>query len=228
MLKLCPGANLITCMSLSSESSVWSLLEMEGFSALWSSLAACGDIGGVLVSLPFCPLSSVLGLFSSLLLAKETSPLRSLALADPGGYIPPGVSPLMAFRDEALLEEVDEDEESEVRLLSALRDLRHCSGSSLFLGPPLPLRWLLLNWLISFPTDTMESVSTEFGDLPGRCRPEGGVWVWATSLCSTSRLSAGRGILGLFPLGGTLVRPGWATEEAGGGTTRFRLLLSGS
>ena len=116
----------------------------------------------------------MLGLFASLLAVKEDSEPRSRALADPGGYIPPGVSPLTPFRDEALLDEEDEDEESDVRPLSTLRDLRHCSGSSLFLGPPLPLRWLLLNWLISFPTDMMESVSTEFGDLAGSCRPEGG------------------------------------------------------
>lgn len=141
------------------------------------------------------------------------------------------VSPLMPFRDEALLEEEEEDEESEVRLLSTLRDLRHCSGFNRFLGPPLPLRWLLLNWLMSFPTDMKGSESTEFGDLAGACLPEGGVLFWATSLWSPSGPSAGRGILGLFTLTVSERRfvfscAGRETEAEG--RTKSRLLLSGS
>lgn len=231
------SVTVFTWASLSS--AVWSLhdVEKQGFSTLGGTFNACGDVA----SFPLTPLRRALGLVSSLLPPKEASPLRSRALADPGGYTPLGVSPFTPLRDEALLEEEDEDEDSDVRLLSklrdvrllsALRDLRHCSGSSLFLGPPLPLRWLLLNWLISCPTDKMESVSTEFGDLEGSCRPEQGALAGATSLCCPSGPSAGNGILGLFTLalravsGGRVAFscPAWASD----GMMRFRLLLSGS
>lgn len=111
----------------------------------------------------------------------------------------PGVvSPLIPLRDEALLEDGDEDEESWFRLLSTLRDLRHCSGSNLFLGPPRPLRWLLLNRLISFPTDRKDSVSTVFGGLAGTRLPGEGVLFKTTSHWSPTGPSAGRGILGLL------------------------------
>lgn len=131
----------------------------------------------------------------------------------------------MPFRDEALLEAAEEDEESDVLLLSTLRDLRHCSGSSRFLGPPLPLRWLLLNWLISCPTDTKESVSTELGD-------RAGVWLMKGVLAEVGSPwwpSAGRGILGLITA--AAVGRGWSggrLVQVAGGITKLRLLLSGS
>lgn len=131
----------------------------------------------------------------------------------------------MPFRDEALLDAGDEDEESDVRPLSTLRDLRHCSGSSRFRGPPLPRRWLLLNWLISCPTDTKESVSTE---LWGRA----GGWLMKGVLAGAGWPlwpSAGSGILGrLAAAVGGGGWPGGRLVQAAGGTTKLRLLLSGS
>lgn len=212
---------LFTCVSLSSDSSVWSLDDLDNKDF---PFAACRMIGSFLC----CTLSRVMDTFSSFWFADVVSSLKNRALGDTEVHVPPGDSPLMPLREEALLEE---EEESDVRRLSTLRDLLHSSGSSLFLGPHRPLRWGKLNRSISLPTEEMGSVSTEFGDLAGVSVPEAEALLWA-SHWSSPAASAGRGILALVTVAAWTVsgcvRPGRAAEAVCEGTRRLRLLLSGS